>query len=524
MRFFNTAGPINPKNHYYVPHRLNEQEMYQLIDQAKYFILHAPRQSGKTTAINMFVEQLNAANKYKALYVNVEPAQIARGNVEKGMEIFLRELREWATILLSLDDPIFEYVRKGLEHLSGSSLKEVLQAWCIASDKPILLFVDEIDSLVGDTLISILRQLRAGYPNRPKSFPQSVCLFGVRDVRDYRIWSESEHHMILGGSAFNIKAESLTISNFSLEQLRDLYEQHTQETDQKFTDEAIEYAFYLTQGQPWLANALAYQACFVDVTDRSQPITKDVIERAKETLIKRCDTHIDQLIHKLQEPRVRTIIDAIIGGQSDLTTFPSDDVQYVRDLGLIKPNSFDIANPIYQEIIPRALAQTTQERIRESALFYQNADGSLNMQKLLEKFTHFYRENSATWLADFQYKESGPHLLMMAFLQRVINGLSAEALAKEEGGTIHREYALDRKRVDLLLHWHTQRIVIELKVKRGNKTLEEGLLQTAEYMDIANATEGHLVIFDPISTKSWDEKIFTQQHVVGKYTITVWGM
>jgi hypothetical protein len=146
------------------------------------------------------------------------------------------------------------------------------------------------------------------------------------------------------------------------------------------------------------------------------------------------------------------------------------------------------------------------------------------MHKLLEKFTNFYRENSATWLADFQYKESGPHLLMMAFLQRVINGLSAEALAKEEGGTIHREYALDRKRVDLLLHWHTQRIVIELKVKRGNKTLEEGLLQTAEYMDIANATEGHLVIFDPISTKSWDEKIFTQQHVVGKYTITVWGM
>ena len=157
--------------------------------------------------------------------------------------------------------------------------------------------------------------MRAGYPDRPKHFPQSICLFGVRDVRDYLIWSESEHNMVLGGSAFNIKAESLTLPNFSLAQVRDLYEQHTHDTGQQFTDDAIEYAYYLTQGQPWLVNALAYQACFRDVTDRSQPITKDVIERAKETLILRRDTHIDQLVHKLQEPRVRNIIDAIISGK-----------------------------------------------------------------------------------------------------------------------------------------------------------------------------------------------------------------
>ena len=132
--------------------------------------------------------------------------------------------------------------------------------------------------------------------------------------------------MVLGGSAFNIKAESLVLSNFSLAQVRDLYEQHTHETGQQFTDDAIEYAYYLTQGQPWLVNALAYQACFRDVTDHSQPITKEVIERAKETLIMRRDTHIDQLVHKLQEPRVRNIIDAIISGTGDRKKFPTDDI------------------------------------------------------------------------------------------------------------------------------------------------------------------------------------------------------
>src|SRR5205085_3007690 len=115
--------------------------------------------------------------------------------------------------------------------------------------------------------------------------------------------------------------------------------------------------------------------------------------------------------------------------------------------------------------------------------WYENKGGSLNMHKLLQAFTQFYRENSEIWLEKFDYKESGPHLLLMAFLQRVING----------GGKIHREYALGRKRVDLLIEWSSfvkttadkppQRIVIELKIRRSEKTIEEGLEQTAQYMD-----------------------------------------
>ena len=69
-----------------------------------------------------------------------------------------------------------------------------------------------------------------------------------------------------------------------------------------------------------------------------------------------------------------------------------------------------------------------------------------------------------------------------------------------------------------------QRIVIELKIKRGEKTITEGLEQTAGYMDLNNGTEGHLVVFDRTVGKPWDEKIFVKEHVVGKYTIIVWGM
>ncbi|MBS1988545.1 AAA-like domain-containing protein [Candidatus Dependentiae bacterium] len=519
MRFFNTAGPVNPENHYYVPHRLNANELQQLIDQKKYFVLHAPRQSGKTTVLLKFVSEINEASKYQALYVNVEPAQVTRGNVHEGMKTILQLF----LIAILQQIPNSQNLTKHLTELIQSStppaamLLTFLSHWATVSLKPLILFIDEIDSLIGDTLISVLRQLRAGYSSRPHAFPQTVCLVGVRDVRDYRIWSEQEQSMVLGGSAFNIKAESLILPNFSREQVRNLYEQHTKETGQQFTDEALEYAFYLTQGQPWLVNALAYQACFRNITDRSCAITKNIIEQAKETLILRRDTHIDVLVDRLHEPRVRSIIDAIINGDQESLDVSTDDIAYVCDLGLIakKEKILCIANPIYQEIIPRELSYALQATIVQKTIWYQNPDGSLNMHKVLQAFQQFYREHSEIWIERNSYKESAPHIIMMAFLQRIVNG----------GGKIHREYALGRKRVDISIEWPAgnQRIVVELKIKRSQESLEKGLKQTAEYMDKANATEGYLVIFDPSDTKSWDEKIFTQSHTVEGKTIPVWG-
>ena len=520
MKFFNTVGPINPEKHYYIPGRLNEQEIKTLIEQEKYYILHAPRQSGKTTVIKALAQQLNNEGTYKALYVNIESAQAARSDFIEGLLIILRQMQEAIEDTFGLQEEGLGFFKKELNRItiSGYALGSFLRFWSQHSEKKIILFFDEIDSLVGDTLISVLRQLRTGYADRPESFPQSVCLVGVRDVRDYIIWSDKQNEMVLGGSAFNIKAKSLVLADFTPEQVRNLYLQHTQETGQQFTDEALSYVFYLTQGQPWLTNALAYQACFEDVVDRTETITKEVIERAKETLIFRQDTHLDVLMSRLKEDRVYRVIDEIISGASINPRFTDEDVKYVADLGLVKQNSQNIwiSNPIYQEILPRALASTMQKRFGGQSVDYVNLDGSLNMKKFLEKFTQFYRENSEIWMVGEIYQESAPHIIMMAFLQRVING----------GGTIHREYALGRKRVDLLVVWQAgkQRIVIELKVWRSKNTLEEGLTQTSEYMDKSNATEGHLVIFDRRLEKTWDEKVYHRQETVDHKIIDVWGI
>jgi hypothetical protein len=249
------------------------------------------------------------------------------------------------------------------------------------------------------------------------------------------------------------------------------------------------------------------------VRDRSQPITKEVIERAKEAIIKRRDTHLDSLLDKLQEPRVSPIIELILTGETDPGNIQPDDLQYIRDLGLVRPNSLEIANPIYREIIPRELTSIATDLITQAQGPFVNADGSLKTPALIEAFVIFFRENSEIWLDKFKYREAGPHLLLMAFLQRVING----------GGVLTREYALGRRRVDILLKWLKQTIVIELKIRYSPASLTDGLKQTAEYMVSSNAGEGHLILFDRDPKKSWDEKIFYRVESVGPKTIHVWG-
>ena len=232
---------------------------------------------------------------------------------------------------------------------------EALTRWAEATAKPLVLLIDEIDALLGDVLLSVLRQLRAGYVRRPGSFPQSVVLCGVRDVRDYRIRSRAENAVIAGGSAFNIKARSLRLGDFSRSEVLALLGQHTEETGQGFTADAQETIWTQTQGQPWLVNALADETCFggEGAKDRQRPITAEAILEAREQLILRRETHLDQLVDKLQEDRVRRIVEPLLSGGED-RDFSAGDLEYTRDLGLVaKDEPLRIANPIYAEVVPR---------------------------------------------------------------------------------------------------------------------------------------------------------------------------
>ena len=531
MRFFNTAGPIQPDINYYVPplERIDLDEVLMLIEQRRYFVMHAPRQTGKTSSLLALMDELNGRGRYRCMYVNVEIGQSAREDVGAAMRAILGQLALRAERILG-ERIVKEVWREALEDTGPhGALQEVLSRWAAADARPLVLMIDEIDALIGDTLLSVLRQLRAGYPDRPRQYPQTVILCGVRDVRDYRIQSTAENAIVAGGSAFNIRAESLRLDDFTADEVHKLLAQHTETTGQVFAEEAQNAIRELTQGQPWLVNALAYEACFRNRAgrDRSRSVTADAIYDAREQLILRRETHLDQLTDKLQEERVRRVVEPLLSGAEYTEAIPQDDVEYVRDLGLLRrEDPIAIANPIYQEVIPRDLTYTTQAYLAQDPAWYVDADGRLRLADLLAAFQGFFREHSEHWVERFQYREAGPQLLLQAFLQRIVNS----------GGRIEREYGLGRMRTDLLILWPApgdarpgqavQQAVVECKLlyKSLEQTVREGLEQTRAYMDRCAAKEGHLVVFDRTVDVSWDDKIFRREEGVGDTKVTVWGM
>ena len=528
-RTFNTAGPVVAADHYRIPplERIDLDSVLDLIRGKKYFVLHAPRQTGKTSALLALRDLLNggAHGEYRCVYANVEAGQAMRQNVAEGMRTVLSQFALRANLTLG-DDTLEQICRDALDSAGpGGALSLTLSRWAAADRRPLVLLIDEIDALVGDTLLSVLRQLRSGYDQRPDAFPHSIVLCGVRDVRDYRIHSAAEDRLVLGGSAFNVKSESLRLGDFSAQEIRALLAQHTAATGQAFTEQAQTLIHARTAGQPWLVNAICYDACFRHQPgrDRSSPITADAILEAQERLILRRDTHIDDLAHKLREERVRRVVEPILTGAAE-TAFSDEDLAYVRDLGLVAPSDggpLRIANPIYAEVAPRHLTYAVQEALPQQMAWYVGADGGLDVAGLLAAFQQFFREHSEHWIQRFeQYHEAGPQLLLQAFLQRIVNG----------GGRIEREYALGSGRTDLLIVWpqggRERRFVVECKVLRKDleRTIAAGLEQTRGYLDRCGAEAGHLIVFDRAADRTWEQKLFRRAPAGAGAPVTVWGM
>lgn len=486
MKFFNTAGPCRQDFHYMLPAsaRLREENVMRLVETQSYFIVHAPRQTGKTTAMLGLARELTASGEYTAVLLTMELGAGLPDDLGKAERAILADWRQ----AIVHDLPPELHPPSWPQSEEGQQISAALNAWARQSERPLVILLDEIDALQDDILISVLRQLRAGYPRRPDSFPAALALIGLRDVRDYKVKSGGSIHLGTT-SPFNIAVRSITLRNFSRAEVVELLGQHTAETGQPFTQEALERVWHLTQGQPWLVNALAKVAVEELVTDISQPVTLPHIDEAKELLILRRQTHLDQLTDKLREPRVRSVIEPLLAGAA-LDSIPLDDLEYVTDLGLVtrEPGGVRIANPMYQEVIPRTLTIIPEASLPAIHPSWLTGDNRLDPEKLLAAFLDFWRQHGQPLLRSVHYHEIAPHLVLMAFLHRVVNG----------NGTIEREYAIGSRRMDLLVRYGDVRLALELKVWRdgAKDPLAEGLVQLDSYLNGLRLPTGWLVIFD----------------------------
>ena len=481
-----------------------------LVERGLYFVLHAPRQSGKTTLLHALAGDLNGGGRYTALVTTVEVLQQETSTAIANTLITERIVNDARRLPRAQRPPDPAAIKADARHRLGRFLAD----WSEACPRPLVLFIDEIDCLSNDVLVNVLRQLRAGHTARPAPFPHCVALVGLRNVRDYKVQLRADGDSLGTASPFNVKSDSLTLRNFTADEVEALVGQHGDDTGQVITTGAARAAWTATRGQPWLVNAVARQLVEHEVTDRNVPIEPGDVERAVEAVIERRDTHLDSLVDKLRDPRVRRVIEPVLVGDLLSPDVFDDDLQYVRDLGLIEtePN-IELANPIYREVIPRALTFVTQRTIALDTERFVNADGTLDMNVLLRDFQRFFRAHAESWLDRFEYREAGPHLVLMAWLQRIVNG----------GGRITREFAIGSGRADLVVEWQSRRYAIELKIRRGDHTIDDGVAQLGRYLERLDAHQGWLVVFDRRATVSWDAKLFERQIESAGRVIHVFG-
>jgi len=311
------------------------------------------------------------------------------------------------------------------------------------------------------------------------------------------------------------------LSSFSKEDVRALVSQHTAETGQIFSDEALALVYELTRGQPWLVNALL-QKCVWQLCPKGEPVGIEQIQEARELLIQDRAVHLDSLAERLRDPRVKRIVQSIMVGESDPTLTDGDDFRLTLDLGLvtIEGGSPAIANPIYRETIARVLSQGMQDAIPAPEFRWQRNDGSLDMEALMREFQDFWAQHAEIWEEKADYTEAFPHLLLMAFLQRVVNG----------GGRIEREYAAGRGRVDLAVLYGGHWSIIEIKLvsRQGReRTVAQGLEQVLRYRDsIDRGADVWLVVFDRTAAgrlKSWEERLTWEPRETPGGVVTVVG-
>ena len=522
MRKFNIAGPCFPDEHYMLPALERLPGIMRTVEQRGYFALHAARQSGKTTAMKALVREINAAGRMNALYFTVETAQMFT-NPKDGIPIIVESMRNAV-----LRHPVFKnLVRDPTSEIPalrppppGLDVKALLAQMAEYSEKPLVVFFDEVDCLSDDTLVTFLRQLRDGYVTRKSSpFPASVALVGMRDIRDYKARVRPDGQTLGSASPFNIIKRDLTLGNFSEGDVARLYSQHTEETGQVFEPEAVALAWRLTRGQPWLVNAIA-EECVENIHDfrYGEPVTAEDVETAKETIIRARGTHVDSLMERLKEPRVRRVVEPVILGKERGTPTNDDDYRYALDLGLLRENEYHVlvpGNPMYAEIMLRYLSNDEQVYFysKYGTPFWLKPDGSLDMPALMAEFQRFWRENSGADHEVYGYNEATPHLVLMGYLQRVVNG----------GGRIAREMALGSKRLDLCVEFGKFRYAVELKMRR-NFSPTESPAQLAGYLDHLGLPEGWMAVFDDDTFKSWDEKIYTRDEIVDGKTIHIIGL
>jgi AAA-like domain/PD-(D/E)XK nuclease superfamily len=514
---FNTTGKCLSDKHYMADVSAKMSETLKLIGDGEYFIINRPRQYGKTTTLYALGRALRQKG-YIALNMSFEGLDTSFFASDENFSIgFMNMLGHFAGVYApELEDWLEERIPK-VKNLT--LLDKTITQLVRKADKKLVLLIDEVDQSSNyDVFIKFLALLRNKFLQRddiPTFY--SVVLAGVHDVKSLKlkIRPDSERQY---NAPWNIAADFKVDMNLHPNEIQPMLNDYVRERGVAMDTMTMSYGlFYYTSGYPFLVSRLC-KIMDEEIIPLKKELswTMDDLEWAVKRLVKESNTNFETQVKNLETyPDLYNLVYSVaIDGEFRSFNIHNPVTNLAVMYGLLteKEGRLAIHNRIYNELIVNYMTNKIelsplQNRI-DFGEGYRNDNKTLNLEAVLLGFQSFMKREYSR--KDRDFLERHARLVFLSFLKPIINGA---------GYDFKEPQISEEKRLDVVITYYEHKYIAELKLWRGDKLHEKGLIQLANYLETQQVSDGYLLIFDHAKVKNWASEWTTVQ---GKQIFMVW--
>lgn len=529
MRHFHSYGPVDAENHFCVPrHELVDQCTQQLIGPPEkgghYFTIWAPRQTGKTWLMRQVLREISQryADRFSLFHFSLgrlrgmgySPSSTG-GNTE-----FPHAFGELLESVLPGHPTVTSW--KGFYELFSREHG----LW----DRPLILFIDEFDTIPSALISLVVAQFRELYLSRETNWLHGLALIGVRAVLGVDSHS---------GSPFNIQ-KSLHVPNLTQAEVIDLYQQYQAESGQPIEPDVVAEVFRVTNGQPGLVSWFGELLTERYNPGRTQRIGMEVWKTVwLEARTKEPNNTLMNLISKARDPEYQPFLIELFSRSDIPFAFHEPLQNYLYLHGILdsaiarKPSGEDyrvcrFTSPFVQMCLYDALSrELLGDHIQLLPLdpLDDLADvfsgDSLNLPALLRRYKDYLQRLKAKGLnpwkdqpcrkTDLQLTEAVGHFHLYAWLQQAVGRRCV----------VSPEFPTGNGKVDIHLKCGNQRGIIEVKsfIDAYQATLDR--TQAAQYARSLGLAAVTLATFLPVEDESILTKLSGETNIDGVHVSVV---
>ncbi len=500
MKKFNTIGPCIHRKHYMAD--LGKQLGYvrALVEDGAYFTINRARQYGKTTVLAALAKSMAA--DYWIISLDFQKFSQA---------CFENERRFCQSFAAEFCDEVSRISREGgerpkalerllsVDHKSDINLRELfhlLLAFCKESPKPAILMVDEADSAANNQVfLDFLAQLRNSYLDRElkdKAAFQSVILAGLYDIRNIKrkVRSDQEHKW---NSPWNIAVDfdvDMSLSEDGIASMLQEYEadRHTGMDIQQMAKLLYSY----TYGYPFLVSRLCK---LMDEKVPGDAWAKEGFQQAVQLVLGEKNPLFDSLAGKLSEyPELEKMLCSLLFTGKDIVYNPDEpSIDMAAMFGFIKRQDGNavIANRIFETRLYNRYLSTSE--MQSQSLYKASLQDKgqfivrshLNMRRILERFVEHFQDLYSDSNEAFLEEEGRKYFLL--YLKPILNGSGNYYIESRTRGL---------RRTDVIIDYHGEQYIIELKIWCGEEYHNRGQQQLIGYLDDYQKNKGYMVSFN----------------------------